>query len=225
MNIFVVIPIYNNANKIGGVISDLISHGYNNIVVVDDGSSDNILLELARYPQVRVLQHIINRGQGAALQTGNSFALWQGADVIVHFDADGQMQARDIIKLIQPIIDNKCEVALGSRYLGDSAGLPWLKRYVYFPIGRLVNLMFTGLWLTDAHCGLRALSSSAAKQIDIRQDRMAHATEILEKISRSKLKFIEVPVDIRYDKFGQGLSGVNGAIQTVKDLVKAKFFK
>lgn len=226
MKVFIVIPTYNNTDKIGEVITDLINHGYGeNIVVVDDGSCDNVMKVLRSFPQVKLLRHIINRGQGAALETGNKYALQAGAEVIVHFDADGQMQAGDIVKLIAPLQEKKYEVVLGSRYLGNLQAVPWLKRYIYFPVGRLVNLIFTGLWLTDAHCGFRALSREAARKIDIRQDRMAHATEILEKLSRLHLKYIEVPVNIKYHKFGQGLGGANGALRTVKDLFKAKFFK
>lgn len=104
MKVFIVIPTYNNTDKIGEVITDLINHGYGeNIVVVDDGSCDNVMKVLRSFPQVKLLRHIINRGQGAALETGNKYALQAGAEVIVHFDADGQMQAGDIVKLIAPL--------------------------------------------------------------------------------------------------------------------------
>lgn len=224
MKVFIVIPTYNNANKIGGVISDLIDHNYRNIIVVDDGSRDATLSEIKKYPVI-YLCHTINRGQGAALETGNEYARRQGADAVVHFDADGQMRAGDIEILLNPLKRENYQLVLGSRYLSSESNLPLIKRFIYLPIGRIVNFIFTGMWLTDAHCGLRALRSDALEKIQITQDRMAHATEILEKISTAKLKFKEVPVNIKYDHFGQGLGGINGAWQTVKDLVKARFLK
>lgn len=224
MKIFIIIPAFNEADKLGGVVSDLLANGYKNLVVVDDCSTDDTY-QVARHYPIKVLRHVINRGQGAALGTGNAYALSQGAEILVHFDADGQMLAREIKKLLAPFAAGRADIVLGSRFMQANNKLPWLKRYVYFPIGKVVNLIFTGLWLTDAHCGFRALSRQAAQRLNIRQDRMAHASEILEKINIYKLKYQEVPVVINYENFGQGLMGVNGAIKTVRDLLKAKFFK
>ncbi|MGB0757147.1 MAG: glycosyltransferase family 2 protein [Patescibacteria group bacterium] len=221
MNIFVVIPAYYEEKRIKNVVEDLYAHGYSNIVVVDDGSKD-ATSQKALIAGAHVLRHVINRDQGAALETGTQYALRNGADIIVHFDADGQMQASDIKAMIQPIADGDFEVTLGSRYLRSTKELPFLKRYFIHPVGRVVNVLFTGLWLTDAHCGFRALSRNAAETIHITQDGKAHASEILEKIKLNKLTFTEVPVDILYHEFGQGLSG---GIRIVFDLIKAKLVK
>lgn len=224
MNIFVVIPSYNSEATLADVLADVQQNIQAQIVVVDDGSQDATAY-VAQTAGVVVLRHEINLGQGAALQTGNEYALQHQADIIVHFDADGQMRGKDIPILVQPIQNKTTEVVLGSRYLSQKNNVPWLKQYIYFPIGRIVNMVFTGLWLSDAHCGFRALSAKAARLITIRQNRMAHATEILEKISQHAISFVEVPVVIKYTDFGQGLRGINGAVQTVKDLVKAKLLR
>ncbi len=224
MKIFVVIPAYNVATVITRVLRELSESGFDNVIVVDDGSSDNTY-DTAKKSSAFVLKHFINRGQGAALQTGTTYALSLGADIIVHFDGDGQMQVVDIETLISPLASNQVDIVLGSRYLHRKTKIPFIKRYIYFPIGKMVNLFFTGLWLTDAHCGFRALNRHAAETIQIRQDRMAHASEILEEININSLRYKEVPVTIIYHKFGQGLLGINGALRTVADLIKAKLLK
>src|ERR1051325_6178059 len=141
-----------------------------------------------------------NRGQGAALQTSIEFALSRGAEYIVTFDADGQHQVGDISRLIEPIARGECEVTLGSRFLGEAKNLPaarkWLLRLgVWFT--RFVN----GLRLTDTHNGLRAFSISAARKLDIHLDGMAHASEIIDVISRHRLSFREVPVEVHYTDY------------------------
>ncbi len=224
MKVFIVIAAFNVEEHIGSVIEQLRSAGFLNLVVVDDSSNDNTLA-IVKKTGVTVLHHFINRGQGAALQTGNQFALAAGADFIIHFDGDGQMQTKDIPSMLEPLTTGSVDMVLGSRYLGLSSKIPFIKKYIYFPIGRLVNLVFTGLWLTDVHCGFRAMNRHAAESIVITQDRMAHGSEILEKINTKNLRLREVPVTILYHKFGQGLLGTNGAVRTVMDLVKAKLLK
>ncbi len=218
---YIVIPAVNSEATIGKVLTDLQAAGYAHCVVIDDGSTDRTAA-VAQAHGAHVIRHMINLGQGAGLQTGTVYALAQGAELLVHFDADGQMDPGDIATLLKPLQSGTIDVAIGSRYLQNDSDIPMLKRYVYFPIGRVVNLLFTGLWLSDAHCGLRALTAQAAHNITIRQDRMAHATEILELISKKNLRYVEVPVTIQYHEFGQGLRGINGALRTVKDLIKAK---
>jgi len=221
MKVFIVIAAYNVAERIITVIHDLQAAGFDNLIVVDDASVDNTY-HLALAQGVIVLHHIMNRGQGAALQTGDAYALRHDADYIVHFDGDGQMQAKDIKNMLAPLEQGTVDITLGSRYLGLTSNIPALKRYFYFPVGRIINFLFTGLWLSDVHCGLRAMNRSTAEKIIITQDRMAHNSEILGKISTYHLSFKEIPVTIIYHQFGQGFIG--GA-RIVKDLLKAKLLK
>ncbi|MBW2970729.1 glycosyltransferase family 2 protein [Candidatus Woesearchaeota archaeon] len=197
--VYIVIAAYNEEAMLDQVIKALKKHGHRNIVVVDDGSKDNTY-NVAKANNVYVLRHVLNRGQGAALQTGIDFALLKGAEIIVTFDADGQHQPKDISDLLKPIQDGKADVTLGSRFLKETSQIPKSRR-VYLKIGAFILLIMYGIRLTDSHNGLRAFSRDAAEKIQIRSDGMDHASEIPELIKKKRLRFKEVPVDIRYTEY------------------------
>ena len=197
-SIWVVVPAYNEASVIAPVITQLIKLNYS-VIIVDDGSTDRTG-QVAALAGARVVTHPVNLGQGAALQTGIKFALRQGADYIITFDADGQHQAADIARLVEALPLHDADFALGSRFLGASVGIPssrrmLLKAAVWF------TRMTTGLKVTDTHNGLRAMTRRGAGQIALRQNRMAHASEILEQIGRCGLRYVEVPVTIEYSRY------------------------
>ncbi|MBT6691472.1 glycosyltransferase family 2 protein [Candidatus Parcubacteria bacterium] len=220
MKIFVVIPAWNEAKRIRQVLQSLISLPYE-VVVVDDASTDETA-EIVREFPVYLLRHRLNRDQGAALQTGNDFALSHGADVIVHFDADGQFLVEEIKDLAQPVIDGVCDVVFGSRFLEKKSKMPWFKKNIMFPIARLVNRILLGIKLTDPQSGFRVLSRQVAEAIIIEQDGKAHCSEIAAKVFEHKFKVKEVPMTVIYHEFGQGLSG---GIKIVKDLIFSKLLK
>jgi len=219
--IFVVLPAFNEEKKIGRVIRDLFEHGFNNIVVIDDGSKDNTSL-VAKTAGATVIKHVINRGQGAALQTGNEFALKQGAEIIVHFDADGQFEAQDIVSGLTRIEKDQVDVVLGSRFLDKRSKIPFLKKYFILPISRLFNNFFTGLKLTDVHNGFRIMRAKVAEKIIITQDGMAHNSQIPRLIKDYGFSFVEHPVKVLYFESGQGLKG---GIKILWDLIIANFTK
>jgi len=201
MKVTVIIPAYNEETKIAEVISELKQYPYN-VVVVDDCSRDNTGEVLQKIEGITVLRHLINRGQGAALRTGTEYALRQGADIIVHFDADGQMMAREIGEMVEFLLKNNADIVLGSRFLGKASNVPFLKKLV-LKAGIWFTYFFSGIKLTDTHNGFRVLTRGAAEAIEINQDRMAHASEILDKIVKKKLKWLEYPVTIRYSDYSK----------------------
>jgi glycosyltransferase involved in cell wall biosynthesis len=193
--LWIVIPAYKEAARIGTTLRELGSM-YRNVVVVDDGSPDDTAAA-ARACGVHVVRHPINRGQGAALQTGIRFALLHGAETIITFDADGQHDPADIPALLEPLRKGEADLTLGSRFLGRTIGMP-LSRRIVLKLAVAFTRIVSRIHVTDTHNGFRALTRSAAEAIRIRQDRMAHASEILDEICRLKLRFLEVPVTIRY---------------------------
>jgi glycosyltransferase involved in cell wall biosynthesis len=197
-NVTVVIAAYNEATVIAAVIADLDRAGYR-VVVVDDGSTDATARQAADAGAV-VVKHPINLGQGAGLQTGIEFALSEGADIIVTFDGDGQHRPSDIAGLIDSLDAQGADFALGSRFLGGSLNQPLSRRLVLLAATWFTRLT-TGLRITDTHNGLRAMTRRGASRIRLRQNRMAHASEILHQIAESGLKYVEAPVTIEYSTY------------------------
>ena len=156
MKTFIIIPCYNESQHLVGVINNVREYGQ--VVVVDDGSSDNSY-QVAQSQGVIVLKHIINRGQGATLETGNRYAFSHGADIVVHFDADGQHQADEIPKLIQPIINNEVDIVFGSRFLSGN-DTPLIKKWLILKPAIFFQNLMLGVRMTDAHNGFRAFSIS-----------------------------------------------------------------
>jgi len=154
MKISCVIPAYNEAKNINKVIEKVLPL-VDELIVVDDCSKDNTY-ELASATKAIALHHPINRGQGAALQTGDEYALLHGADIVVHFDADDQFKAEEIPSLVAPILAGQADAVFGSRFLG-SANFPFAKRFIIMPIARLANRLF-GIKMSDPQSGFRALN-------------------------------------------------------------------
>jgi polyprenyl-phospho-N-acetylgalactosaminyl synthase len=205
---FIVVAAYNEAAVIAEVVGELL-FTYPRVVVVDDGSADGTAA-VAREAGAIVLHHSLNRGQGAALQTGFDYCLRHGARYAVTFDADGQHRMEEIALLLEPLRSGRADVALGSRFTGKAPDMPRSRRLV-LRLGVLFTRVVSGARLSDTHNGLRALSRRALAQVRITQDRMAHASELIDQIVRSGLPYVEVPVTIRYTPYsrakGQRLSG------------------
>jgi len=195
MQVFVVVPAYNEGNRLSRVLDDLSRTGHR-IVLVDDGSKDRTA-DVGKRHGCFVLRHTFNRGQGAALQTGISFALREGADAIVTFDADGQHQTSDLPRLLEPVLSGRCDVALGNRFLSKQSNVPAVRKVV-LQLGRVFTYLTSGLPVGDCHNGYRAFSRKGASAIAMKQDRMAHASEIYDQIKDAGLTYEEVPVTIRY---------------------------
>ena len=183
--VFVVVAAYNEQTVIGQVAASLLAIGVE-VVVVCDGSTDETAAQALK-AGARLVRHPMNLGQGAALQTGITYALRAGAEQIVTFDADGQHDPLDVPKLVERLESEGVDVILGSRFLGKTERLPALRRVV-LNLAVLFTRLTSGLRLTDTHNGLRAFSRAAAQQLHIRQDRMAHASEVLEQIGALHLR-------------------------------------
>ena len=219
-----VIPAYNEGEAIAGVVRDLVSRGVE-VVVVDDGSRD----ETGRFALeagATVLTHQINRGQGAALQTGLTYARkLDGAEIIVTFDADGQHDPNDLPGLVAPIRRGEAEIALGSRFLGECKGAT-ARRRIVLRAAVIFTRLTSRVRVTDAHNGYRAFSRKAAEHIELQLDRMAHASEIIDQVRRSGLAFVEVPVTIHYTEYSRskGQSSL-AAVRIAFDYLLGKVFR
>lgn len=221
--VFVVVPAYNESAAVGGVIGDLKTE-FPDVVVVDDGSRDRTSAEAARAGAV-VLRHVINRGQGAALQTGIEYALRAGADVVVTFDADGQHRVEDVHRLVAALRSSGADVAIGSRFLDLRSSVPLLRRLMLRAAAFFMRLV-SGVALTDAHNGLRAVTRRAAEKIHLTIDGMAHASEIIDQIYTNRLTYTEVPIVVRYTEYSmrKGQSGL-AAFRIAFDYLMKRIFR
>ena len=199
--VFVIIPCYREeASVVENTVRPLVEEGYS-VVLVDDGSP--LPLQMPSLP-VTILRHVVNRGQGAALQTGGDFARAHGALAVVHFDGDGQHDAAAIPRALQWMQESGVEAILGSRFLRqeDWQAVP-PRRRLLLRLARWVNGLLTGVWLTDAHNGFRVLSARALASIRLQEDRMAHASEILIQLRRHRLSFRELAVHVSYSEYAR----------------------
>jgi polyprenyl-phospho-N-acetylgalactosaminyl synthase len=211
-NVWVVIAAYNEGQVIADVIAGLRQTPHR-IVVVDDGSAD-ATADRAQSAGAIVVRHPINLGQGAALQTGIEFALANGAEFIVTFDADGQHRSADIAVMLDALRKNRADFALGSRFLGTELHVPALRRLL-LRAATWFTRVTTGLQVSDAHNGLRAMTRRGAGAIRLRQNRMAHASEILDQIATSGLNYLEVPVTIDYSRYSMAKGQKSSELVTI----------
>lgn len=200
-NTWVIIPLFNEAQVIAEVVSH-VKTVFPHVVCIDDGSSDNSAQEARRAGAV-VIEHPINLGQGAALQTGFDFALTDPAMVdIVTFDADGQHSIEDAVAMVELLQSQQLDVVIGSRFLDSRTQLGVAKRVV-LKMAALFTRITTGMSLTDAHNGLRVISRDTLSRFSLKQNRMAHASEIVDIFSELKVNWAEYPTHIVYSEYSK----------------------
>lgn len=215
---WVVVPMYNEASVIASVIEEL-RKSIPHVVCVDDCSTDGSA-EQARAAGAIVVQHPINLGQGAALQTGFEFVRsMPELTEVVTFDADGQHQVEDALAMVKRLRDDNLDIVIGSRFLDDRTSMSRLKRVV-LRLATGYTRMTTGMALTDAHNGLRVISRGLLFKLQLRQNRMAHASELIDQISVHKATWAEHPTHIIYSEYSKskGQSALN-AINILVEII------
>jgi len=177
--VFIVIPAMNEATRIGGVLHHIQHAGFKNIVVVDDGSTDNTVAVSKEFG-VTVVEHLINLGAGAATQTGIEFAVENGAEVIVTMDAE-------------------MDIVIGSRFMDPSNEIP-KSRIFYNKIANVITWMITGIRVTDSQSGMKALSSEFAKKSKLYFNGFEFSVEMIRNIQVNNAKMLESPIKVVYTK-------------------------
>jgi glycosyltransferase involved in cell wall biosynthesis len=209
-DVWLVIPVFNEQAVIAGVVEEVL-RTFPNVVCVDDGSSDSSVAAI-RSTGAHLVRHPINLGQGAALQTGLTYARARaGSQLFVTFDADGQHRVEDAATMVDVARVGDADVVLGSRFLEDAAEVPLLKRIV-LRIAAATSRSARQLKLTDAHNGLRVFTRPVVESLQISMNGMAHASEIVNRLAASDWRVREVPVSILYTDYSKskGQSLVNG---------------
>lgn len=204
----IIIPVYNEGQVIRGVIESVLKQ-YKYVVCINDGSKDNTLSEI-QATSAYCIDHPINMGQGAALQTGIEFARGLPVKYFCTFDADGQHRLEDVAAMLREIKKTKCDIMLGSRFKGKAVNISGSKKIILKLAVWFTNAT-TGLKLTDTHNGLRVFNRKVAEEMQITLPDMTHASEILEIVATKKYRYKEMPVTIEYTDYskGKGQSMIN----------------
>ena len=215
--IYIIIPAFNEESVIVGVLKEVRNAGYNNIIVIDDGSHDATYNKAGSMDNVISLKHFINRGKGAAIKTGIEAAKIFDADIVVTLDGDGQHNPKDIAKMIE-LIENGNDVVLGTRFK-NSKGMPKHKILANY-IGNFFTWTIYGLWVTDSQSGFRAYSKYALNLIDTKTDRYEYDSEIIREIHRNNLKYAEIPIEVRYTEYSMNKKNKMNFKNGIKTVIK-----
>lgn len=229
---------YNEATMIGLVIDEIVSAGFTKIAICNDGSSDEtvsiIQQKKQHYPEVMLfdLHHLINRGPGAANKTLFAFATKYGKQLwvewFVTYDADGQMDIHDMAIFMQYADHRSYDVIIWSRFVEGAVvdNMPRLRRMILL-WGRVVTRVFNGIRVTDVPTGYRMYHRDVIDKFQLTSDRFSYQNEIIGTISIYHLRYIEIPVHIKYTAYSlsKGQSNMS-AFKILKELIyKALFFK
>lgn len=199
-DVAVVIPAFNEGTKLAETIEE-VKPFFQEIIVVDDGSTDNTY-DVAVKSKVHVLSHPINLGQGASLQTGIEFALsLKQINYILTFDADGQHSVNNALEFVESVKSDPVDIILGSRFLEKHNSSMPRKKKLILRLGIVFTRFDSGLRVTDTHNGLRIMSRKFAETLDLKQSGMAHASEVLRHIKNSNSNWRELPAEINYTPY------------------------
>jgi polyprenyl-phospho-N-acetylgalactosaminyl synthase len=233
-SIVFLIRAYNESTRIVGVIEDIMNEGYTEFVIVDDGSLDRTYdLCIERFgDMINIMRHPVNRGGGAALETGfeyiRRYAAEYSWEYVVTFDADGQMDIREIDRFIETFEKHpKLDVVIGSRVLEGSVirNMPWYRRIIVLFGGRIFTWLISGKTPSDPHNGYRMMKVDLLDHIRLTMDGFEYSSELIDEIARGKYRWMDIPVTIRYDAYtlGKGQKASN-AINIAFRMIFKKFF-
>ncbi|MDL2267852.1 glycosyltransferase family 2 protein [Desulfovibrio sp. OttesenSCG-928-G15] len=221
--IWAVMAAYNEEEQIEKTLRSVFQY-IPKVVVVDDASSDNTGNTALR-TGAHVLRHPVNLGQGAALQTGIEYALAMGAEYIVTFDADGQHDAAEILPMAKALQDSGAMIALGNRFMGKVVNIS-PRRKILLKLAIYFTKLTSGGNFQDVHNGFRIMRRAFAMQFAFTQNRMAHASEILNYIVSHKIPYVEYPVTIAYTEYSIRKGQKNSdALRVLMELFTGYFFK
>jgi len=209
-SVYIVLPAKDEGPRIGRVIQKIIDLGFPLVVVVNDGSSDNTAA-IAQQAGAMVVSHPINLGPGAATQTGITYALEKGAEVIVTLDADAQHSPTDIERLVQVLQEEHLDVVIGSRFIQHQDGIPFTRR-VFNRVANLFSLLYTGVAMSDSQSGFKVIHRRFAKKLNLSFNGFEFCTEFVSLLKRHSVKYKEEPIHVSYSKetLQKGQSLLNG---------------
>lgn len=225
----ILIRSFNEWKVLEKTIKSVLDATYDKILLVDDGSTDNTWAIADKFKDnIIYLRHLKNRWAGAALETGFEFVRrFVDCDYLTNFDADWQHDITDLPKFLEQFKKNKnLKVAIWSRFIEKTqSNTPFARKIILF-LWRYFTFFISWIRLTDAHNGYRVFTKDAVDKIHLTIDGMAYASELVDKIHKQKLEFVEVPVNIKYTEYSMSKWQKNSnAIKIALSMINKKFFE
>lgn len=200
-NTYVIIPVFNEAFAVKNVI-DSVLKTYPNVVCVNDGSTDQSM-EIIKNTKAHLVNHPVNLGAGAALQTGIDFALLdKKAKYFITIDADGQHNIEDATSMLKFLEKNKIDIVIGSRFWGKTQNMTIFKKTL-LKLAAIFSSSVSGVNLSDPHIGLRVFNRKFAEKLNLSMPDFSHASELVDRIKENKNSYAEMPVTVTYTKYSK----------------------
>ncbi len=218
-NIFIIVPGLNEEKRVGRVIRKLIKLGYNNVIFVDDGSTDKSEI-VARRAGATVLKHLINIGKGAAANTGCTYAVKQGAKTLILIDADGQHKPEDVPKIVTKLKETKSDIVFGYRAIDKN--MPFVMKFGNSFINKATHII-NGIKIRDSQSGFRCFTAQAYKKIKWKATDYSMESEMIANVARHKLKFAELNIQTIYLDNFKGTTIFDG-IKIFINILKFRIF-
>jgi len=195
VNVFIVIPAYNESKTIGAIVKDLRARDFR-VVVVDDGSRDHTIVAANRFGAELVV-HSKNVGKGRCIREGMEYALENGCDIVITMDGDGQHDLKEIDKFIKEYERSNADIVLGNR-MRDPKRMPFVRRCTNVFMSFVISFIL-GKRVEDSQCGYRLLSRRAIEEMSLRTAKYEIESEILIEAKRHDLKISSVDIDSIYE--------------------------
>ena len=220
MKIVAVIPAYNEASRVAGVIQGVLKH-VEVVIVVNDGSTDSTLQQAQRAGAL-VVSHPLNCGPGAATMTGIHAARLLQADVVVTLDADGQHSPGDTPKLLAPIREGQADIVIGTRFRGPKNTIPFVRKF-FNALGNLFTYLTTGKYVSDSQSGFKVFGPDAVQKIHLHLSGFEFCSEIIREIQQHRWRVMEVPIRVTYSEYtlAKGQSFSSGVLTACKILLRS----
>ena len=221
---YVILPAYNEATRIVPVLEAIAEKGYN-MVIVNDGSSDNTLEVITetkrKYPdQIHIFSLMINRGVGVATQTGFDAVFMFNPKYVVSMDSDGQHSPDDLDNVIRPLVSGEAQAVIGVRPLKD---MPFTRNFAN-SVMNLLTKIFYKVDVSDSQTGFRAITVDALRKIDINARGYLISSEFIREVNDNNIPFAEVPIQTIYTPETQAKgTNVKEAFKILIQMIKHQF--
>lgn len=221
---YVILPAYNEATRIVPVLEAIAEKGYN-MVIVNDGSSDNTLEVITetkrKYPdQIHIFSLMVNRGVGVATQTGFDAVFMFNPKYVVSMDSDGQHSPDDLDNVIRPLVSGEAQAVIGVRPLKD---MPFTRNFAN-SVMNLLTKIFYKVDVSDSQTGFRAITADALRKIDINARGYLISSEFIREVNDNNIPFAEVPIQTIYTPETQAKgTNVKEAFKILIQMIKHQF--